>query len=185
MKKTHSYIVAVFMLFGMSSANAALVDFTLIGNVETADAGNIFSLSAGNTITATGSIDDSLLAGGTSGLITNLLITAGDLTFNESMDLFGEAWIRLTANGDLYALTYQAEEDQLGSLARFHSSFDSFLGSSISTTPDEFGLYPTLGITGHWDVSSFTATVVPVPAAVWLFGSGLLGLVGVARRKKV
>ena len=26
---------------------------------------------------------------------------------------------------------------------------------------------------------------VPVPAAVWLFGSGLLGLVGVARRKKV
>jgi hypothetical protein len=26
-------------------------------------------------------------------------------------------------------------------------------------------------------------TVVPVPAAVWLFGSGLIGLVGVARRK--
>lgn len=28
------------------------------------------------------------------------------------------------------------------------------------------------------------ASPVPVPAAVWLFGSGLLGLVGVARRKK-
>lgn len=27
------------------------------------------------------------------------------------------------------------------------------------------------------------AAVVPVPAAVWLFGSGLLGLVGVARRR--
>ena len=26
--------------------------------------------------------------------------------------------------------------------------------------------------------------VIPVPAAVWLFGSGLIGLVGVARRKK-
>jgi hypothetical protein len=28
------------------------------------------------------------------------------------------------------------------------------------------------------------ASPVPVPAAVWLFGSGLLGLVGIARRKK-
>jgi hypothetical protein len=28
------------------------------------------------------------------------------------------------------------------------------------------------------------ARVVPVPAAVWLFGSGLLGLVGIARRKR-
>jgi len=30
-----------------------------------------------------------------------------------------------------------------------------------------------------------TVSAVPVPAAVWLFGFGLLGLVGVARRKKV
>ena len=28
------------------------------------------------------------------------------------------------------------------------------------------------------------ASVVPVPAAVWLFGSGLIGLIGLARRKK-
>lgn len=33
--------------------------------------------------------------------------------------------------------------------------------------------------------SAFGGTVVPVPAAVWLFGSGLLGLAGVARHKKV
>jgi len=33
-------------------------------------------------------------------------------------------------------------------------------------------------------VDSCTPSEVPVPAAVWLFGSGLLGLVGVARRKK-
>lgn len=32
--------------------------------------------------------------------------------------------------------------------------------------------------------ANFNFTAVPVPAAVWLFGSGLLGLVGVARRKK-
>ena len=30
-----------------------------------------------------------------------------------------------------------------------------------------------------------TTSAVPVPAAVWLFGSGLIGLIGFARRKKV
>ncbi len=34
-----------------------------------------------------------------------------------------------------------------------------------------------------YSMSVSTVTVVPVPAAVWLFGSGLIGLVGVARRK--
>lgn len=31
---------------------------------------------------------------------------------------------------------------------------------------------------------SLSVQAIPVPAAVWLFGSGLLGLVGVARRRK-
>lgn len=40
-----------------------------------------------------------------------------------------------------------------------------------------------------WSISDSTATrtalsAVPVPAAVWLFGSGLISLVGFARRKK-
>lgn len=31
----------------------------------------------------------------------------------------------------------------------------------------------------------YSVSQVPVPAAIWLFGSGLLGLVGISRRKKV
>ena len=41
---------------------------------------------------------------------------------------------------------------------------------------------PTLGY--GWAVRDGGVSSVPVPAAVWLFGSGLLGLVGLARRKK-
>lgn len=33
-------------------------------------------------------------------------------------------------------------------------------------------------------LTEVTLTLVPVPAAIWLFGSGLLGLIGMARRKQ-
>ena len=39
-------------------------------------------------------------------------------------------------------------------------------------------------ISGFVDSYGAAEAVVPVPAAIWLFGSGLLGLVGVSRRKK-
>lgn len=38
---------------------------------------------------------------------------------------------------------------------------------------------------GQWRQYNGTISQIPLPAAVWLFGSGLLGLVGMARRKKV
>jgi len=70
-------------------------------------------------------------------------------------------------------------------------SGDQIPTSTMTFTNDTF---LTLGITpGTYEWSwgsgatadSLTLNVgaVPVPAAVWLFGSGLLGLVGVARRK--
>ena len=36
-----------------------------------------------------------------------------------------------------------------------------------------------------FEFSNLTTTPVPIPAAAWLLGSGLLGLFGVARRKKI
>lgn len=41
------------------------------------------------------------------------------------------------------------------------------------------GIYSDIGMVAKLG----QVVVVPVPAAIWLFGSGLLGLVGVARRK--
>ncbi len=53
----------------------------------------------------------------------------------------------------------------------------------IGGNPMIAGPFP--GYNANFDITSMTVTsVVPVPAAVWLLGSGLLGLVGVARRKR-
>jgi hypothetical protein len=40
------------------------------------------------------------------------------------------------------------------------------------------------GTDGDFSSSGMAYTSVPLPAAVWLFGSGLLGLAGIARRRK-
>lgn len=56
-------------------------------------------------------------------------------------------------------------------------------GSSMTFANPDFSFIPTdhaSNIYGHYLVE---AQAVPVPAAVWLFGSGLLALVGISRRK--
>jgi hypothetical protein len=46
------------------------------------------------------------------------------------------------------------------------------------------GPFPGFNANFNASMASTPDAVVPVPAAVWLFGSGLLSLVGIARRKK-
>jgi len=68
------------------------------------------------------------------------------------------------------------------------------LGTSLVIDPTWVGETLQIGFTStarefnpsgvFYDNLNVGAAVVPVPAAVWLFGSGLLGLVGVARRRK-
>ncbi|MEW6330086.1 MAG: hypothetical protein AB1560_01365 [Pseudomonadota bacterium] len=52
--------------------------------------------------------------------------------------------------------------------------------SVSSSTLTNFG---TQALTTSWTGSGLGDVFVPVPAAVWLFGSGILALLGVARRK--
>jgi hypothetical protein len=64
-------------------------------------------------------------------------------------------------------------------------------GTSIFTNPELAPINTSFDQTAIlWEENSIALSdptslaPIPVPAAVWLFGSGLIGLIGVARRKK-
>jgi len=60
-------------------------------------------------------------------------------------------------------------------------------GHAVLVSTDSYGVGPNWGTFDkgtYYEVWSVDIQAIPVPAAVWLFGSGLLGLVGIARRKK-
>jgi len=85
---------------------------------------------------------------------------------------------------------------QAGATATMEA-FD-LLGTSLGTITaidSTEGLTLSLSLTGIHSIrltqngstigfDNLTFNAVPVPAAVWLFGSGLIGLIGIARRKK-
>ena len=73
--------------------------------------------------------------------------------------------------------TFNTAGTTLGSL--FPLTTDSIAGSPQTTVP-----LPGFNFT--YNFTSLTALNVPppVPAAVWLFGSGLVGLGGIARRRR-
>jgi hypothetical protein len=65
----------------------------------------------------------------------------------------------------------------------------SVLGLSLADIDSNFAAHVADFVTSDPNVTSGffgggKLAVVPVPAAVWLFGAGLLGLIGVARRKQ-
>lgn len=63
------------------------------------------------------------------------------------------------------------------------TGYDFFTLTSSMPGGPFAGMQPTFN--GHAEVTGYSdpSAAVPVPAAAWLLGSGLLGLVGVARRK--
>ena len=57
----------------------------------------------------------------------------------------------------------------------------------IGGSPMIDGPFASSGFNANFDITAVhvgSATLFPVPAAVWLFGSGLIGLIGVAKRKR-
>jgi len=93
----------------------------------------------------------------------------------------GEPTFTDAGNFNDTALFGFATEGLLGGSASFYwLGIDDF-DNNISLDPQLIGSWSSLS-DGTLTFNSVSA--VPVPAAVWLFGSGLMGMVGVARRRK-
>lgn len=75
----------------------------------------------------------------------------------------------LTANE-----AYTGHHSRFGAYNNSSSSF--YVHGGSDTQSDEIAY-------GHTGSYLVTQSPVPIPAAVWLFGSGLIGLIGLARRK--
>ena len=97
--------------------------------------------------------------------------------------------VDISANPAPYTASFGADTAALGATAEFELALWDSSSSTFTFVTDftaivagnsyaiEFG-----SVTG--EVYGVDLAPIPVPAAVWLFGSGLIGLVGVARRKK-
>ena len=112
---------------------------------------------------------------------TELACRDNELGYMFYQNLSGTAGQSILSSGDPdLALFPTLQSDVYWSGTEFNSSlaWDFVFGNG-----SQFNVNKVSGAFYSWAVHP--GNVVPVPAAVWLFGSGLLGLVGFARRKKV
>lgn len=194
MNKKVGLLLALVCVFGLSlQANAATTIYTDKASWEAA----FFSVT-------TEDFTDSALNAGvsvvsdagsvTGGIWSDRLVPSGDSTtfsfasaifgFGGDWDLAGPAGqgtgITLTLTllaGGTEVLTTEIPRSTAGTFWGFVS--DVAFTDVLLTAGTQSGVAETF----HLDNMVYSASPVPVPAAVWLFGSGLLGLLGVRRKK--
>jgi hypothetical protein len=199
LRSFHRFILVSLALLGLSvsSVNASLFEFQF---EDTIGFTNITGLDVGNSAKITLGLDN----GGTSNVSQTW--TAGDLLsvtwdFNNGglVTTFNSPW-----GGALDSTSGDFVTDVTGTLTNVMSNWhDSTVGSDFVTNGSAAPFFWILDVTGnvYADItlhgvslsnagSMLTASnwspvsAVPVPAAIWLFGTALIGLVGFSKRSK-
>ena len=171
-----------------ASSSGLIVDVPQLGIFT--NASYTLTDSSGNPLATTSQQDSSgvIIATFEAGILTITTDSAqhglngGDTvltgTFDAATGVFGNVLSADSITGQNVTFTGPA----LGGLI---ASNESFSFSAANIDPGSALISPA-DMEDWTATTSFTssATLVPVPAAVWLFGSGLLGLVGIARRRR-
>jgi len=131
---------------------------------------------------------------------TNRVNTNTDITVTSTPPLIQTA--NYSASGistdafEIHASYLNADFSELFiSMFGFSGPPDFYLENGVASLPSQFffnnataywGIIGSNDDTIRYNTTNFTmsVTTVPVPAAIWLFGSGLIGLIGLGRRKQ-
>jgi hypothetical protein len=88
-------------------------------------------------------------------------------------------------------ISFQTDNSPLASQAQFADCclFNGFIYEFPELSPTLLGIDVAGLAWGYYDLEPLVISVdfqtsIPIPAAIWLFGSGLIGLTGVARIRK-
>lgn len=197
--KTVGKIGGALCLYALTqaSANAAFVVYTdesawqaAVGSFETEDFEDLTLQSPLSTISSDGNI---------SGGLFNDQVNDGPVLISTSFNFDPGVWgvggtwdLSPGGAGTGISVTTTAGTFFIGEIVPNTNGFWGFVidetiesmnlseGSCINNDCTQPGAVETYTL----DNLHMATSPVPVPAAVWLFGSGLIGLVGIARRKK-
>jgi hypothetical protein len=169
---------SVAALMGAAQANAALV-FDSTTNID----GPALTITGGGVGTGTGSF------GATSLTINSVITTATNLTTPATITSTS------TYNGTIAAGLFSADGTGTAVSACTGDATvcggitsGPIVGGDLFTVATAGGTWTTVG-TQYNGLITITTTsslsAIPLPAAAWLFGSALLGLAGVSRKRKV
>lgn len=190
-------VAGYFVLASVSqnAAAAVVIDF----GTGLAGPGGTITESGGN-VSGAGILIGSMIVEGTTSSDATYVVTDGILSFDTAADTISIVGtisaLSITSmpllSGSFSSFTYNAIPAAGGGTTEIFTGTGpdtksdyllAALGVDLST-PFEFFGFTIESANGNVVGTDIINTAVPVPAAVWLFGSGLLGLVGIARRKK-
>lgn len=132
---------------------------------------------------------------GSSGGVSQTFSTVAGTQYNVTFDMAGNYAnlpiikpMRVSADGQSQDFTFDVTGRSALDMGWTSMSW-VFTADDTLATLQFLSLTETLGLTEGWgaaldNVSVLAVNPIPIPAAIWLFGTGLIGLIGFSKRRK-